>query len=116
MSQSPIFIKTEAFSVWLLNHTRSFPRIERFRLGKRIEDALFTFHFLLIDASLRTDYTQQTLVEADIYLTQLKALLRLARELGYTSASQYAYCAEYTAELGKLLGGWLKSLTASTKP
>lgn len=93
--------------VWLLDHTRKYPKHERFRLAKRIEDALFEFHALLLRAAQSND-PQNSLKEADIRLDLLRAYLRLAVELKYTAPKQYEYAAQYTTEIGKLLGGWLK--------
>lgn len=106
--QSPIFVKTEAFLVWLLDHTRKFPKYERFRLAKVIEEAAFAFHACLI-AAARPENTRQHLRQADIELDKLRAYLRLALECRYTSRNQYGYAAQQTAELGRLLGGWLKT-------
>lgn len=106
--QSPIFIKTEAFLVWLLDHTRKFPKYERFRLARYIEDAAFAFHAHLITAA-RPENTRHSLQQADIELDKLRAYLRLALESRYTSRNQYGYAAQQTAELGRLLGGWIKT-------
>lgn len=93
--------------VWLFDHTAKFPKHERFRLAKRIEDASFDFHLCLLRAA-QTDTPKPHLQEADIHLNQLRAYMRLAVELKYTTPKQYQHAAEYTGELGKLLGGWLK--------
>ncbi|NJL55028.1 diversity-generating retroelement protein Avd [bacterium] len=106
--QSPIFFKTEAFMMWLFQHTAKFPKHERFRLAKRIDDSLFDFHASLIHAT-QADAPQAHLRQADFHLTSLRAYLRLAVELKYTTPKQYQHAAEHTTELGKLLGGWMKS-------
>jgi hypothetical protein len=109
MAQSPIFVKTEAFAVWLLGHTAGFPRHERFRLAKRIEDALFDFHEHLLRA-VKLDDVAGCLAEADVALDRLRTCLRLALEMGYTSNRQYQYAAEHLTEIGRLLGGWQKKV------
>jgi hypothetical protein len=93
----------------LLEHTRKFPRHERFRLAKRIDDSLFDFHHCLLRA-VRADDVQEPLEMADMHLNALRAYLRIALELGYSTDKQYAHAAKHTAELGRLLGGWQKSL------
>jgi hypothetical protein len=106
-NQSPIFIKTESFMKWLLEHTAKFPKHERFRLAKRIDDAFFDFHVCLVLAT--DDKTPKALLlKADSFLNLLRAYFRLSVELHYTSPQQYQYIAENTSEIGKLLGGWLK--------
>jgi len=107
MSQSPIFVKTEAFMKWLLEHTAKYPKHERFRLAKRIDDALFDFHSLLTLA-VYNPHESDWLKQADVRLQLLRTYLRLAVELRYTDPQQFHYAAEHLDELGKLLGGWLK--------
>jgi len=109
VSQSPIFVKTEVFLKWLLEHTEKFPKHERFRLAKRIEDAAFAFHEHLIFAS-QSPKPKPLLRLADTELDKLRAYLRLSVELKYTSYTQYGFAAQQTTELGKLLGGWVKSV------
>lgn len=106
-AQSPLFAKTEAFMLWLFQHTVSFPKHERFRLAKRIDDSLLNFHNLLVQASRAADkiaYLQQ----ADVQLQLLRVYFRLAVELKYTTPEQYEHASSHLEELGKLLGGWQK--------
>lgn len=105
--QSPIFVKTEAFMLWLLAHTEKYPKHERFRLAKRIDDAIFAFHERLILA-VRSDKPKYQLQQADVELDKLRTYLRLAVQLKYASMNQYGYAAQFTTEIGKLLGGWMK--------
>lgn len=105
--QSPIFVKTEAFMVWLFDHTRKFPKHERFRMAKCIDDALIGFHAAILRAAQMPD-AKLHLREADLQLDTLRTYLRLAVEMKYTTPNQYHHAAQHTTELGKLLGGWLK--------
>lgn len=106
--QSPIFVKTEIFMMWLLNHTKSYPRVERFRLAAQIDSTMFAFHENLIRAVLFAP-PKPSLIEADVHLRKLRAYLRIAVELGYTSPDQLLYASQHTTEIGKLLGAWIKS-------
>ena len=105
--QSPIFVKTEAFMAWLFEHTGKYPRHERFRLAKRIDDALFNFHACLQQAASVGD-ARLHLKSADVQLNLLRTYLRIGVELKYTTPEQYQHAAQHTSEIGKLLGGWLK--------
>jgi hypothetical protein len=107
MAQSPLFAKTESFMLWLFPHTVSFPKHERFRLAKRIDDSLLNFHHLLVQASRATDKISP-LQEADVHLHLLRVYFRLAVELKYTTPKQYEHASTHLEELGKLLGGWQK--------
>lgn len=105
--QSPIFAKTESFMFWLFQHTAKYPKHERFRLAKRIDDALLNFHQCLIEAVYGSN-PDLHLKQADIHLNLLRTYLRLGLELQYTSPDQYRHVSEYLEELGRLLGGWIK--------
>jgi len=109
--QSPIFIKTEVFMIWLLQHTGKFPHQERFRLAKRIDDALFEFHVALTCAVYETPPIAH-LRRADLHLHLLRTYLRLALELKYTSPDQFRHATVHLDELGKLLGAWLKKASS----
>jgi hypothetical protein len=106
-NQSPIFVKTEAFMIWLLNHTKKFPKDERFRLGKRMDDALFDFH-QAITMAVYDAKPAPHLHDANLHLQLLRTYIRLALELKYSSPDQFHFMAEHVDELGKLLGGWIK--------
>jgi len=107
--QSPIFVKTESFLLWLMQHTAKYPKHERFRLAKRIDDATFDFHACLIAAARQSD-TQNNLLLADVELTKLRAYVRLGLESQYTTPKQYEYIARHLNEIGKLLGGWMRQV------
>lgn len=105
---SPIFSKTYDFILWLLNHTEKFPKSERFRMAKRLEDTAFEFYDLLITAARSTARKRQVLFQADLSLDKLRLYVRLTHARKLTSQAQYEYAAAALVEIGKLLGGWLK--------
>ncbi len=108
--QSPIFSKSYDFILWLLAHTEKFPKNERFRMARRIEDSAFAFYETLMQAT-RTHGVQRVLLDADLELDRLRLYIRLSHGRGLLKDNQYRYAAEQLVEIGKLLGGWLKSLT-----
>ena len=107
--QSPIFAKTSNFILWILQHTEGFPKSERFRLAKRIEDAAFDFYEELITA-VKSGDKKRHLLMADLELDKLRLYMRLAHQRKLTNHDQYLFAADSLTEIGKLLGGWLKSL------
>jgi hypothetical protein len=46
---------------------------------------------------------------ADAALGRLRSYLRLAHRWGWLSDGQYAHVSAMVAEIGRLLGGWLRS-------
>lgn len=108
--QSPIFTRTSDFIIWLLDHTEKFPKNERFRMAKRLEDSVFLFYELLIEATRSTKRKRQLLILADVQLEKLRLYVRMSQARKLTSISQYQFAAGVLVEIGKLLGGWLKTL------
>ena len=106
MQESPIFIKTQTFAVWLLERTERFRKTQRFVMGKRLQDAILDFQEAIISAA-KKDNSQVHLREADALLEILRRHIRTSVELKLLSPKQYEYAAEHIVELGKLLGGWM---------
>ena len=109
-AQSPIFSKTYDFLLWILNHTENFPKSERFRLGKRLEDSAFAFYENLLEAA-RPQKTRTLLAQADFELDRLRLYVRLSHARRLLDGKQYEFAVNSMTEIGRLLGGWLKSLS-----
>ena len=112
--QSPIFVKTYDLQLWLLERTARFPKHERFRIARRVEESMFSFYDLILQAGRlgdeRTKDKRRLLLQADLELDRLRLTIRLCQDLKLLSFKQYAYCAEQLVEIGRLLGGWLKTV------
>ena len=48
------------------------------------------------------------LLDADAHLNKLRLYLRLARQWEWLSSGQYEHVSKMVAEVGRLLGGWIK--------
>ncbi|MBT3314552.1 MAG: diversity-generating retroelement protein Avd [Anaerolineae bacterium] len=107
-SQSPIFARTSDFMLWLLNHTEKFPKNERFRMAKRLEDSAFKFYEFLIESTRTKKRKRQLLLKADVELEKLRLYLRMSQQRKLTSHSQYRFAYGTLVEVGKLLGSWIK--------
>jgi hypothetical protein len=108
-AQSPIFAKTHDLLIWLLQHTARFPKNERFRMAKRVDDSAFRFYDLIARATKSGDKRRSVLLEADLELDRLRLNVRLCVELKLLNGAQYEYAAAALVEIGKLLGGWIKT-------
>src|SRR3972149_1833931 len=108
-TQSPIFAKPHDLLIWLLQHTAKFPKSERFRMAKRVEDSAFAFYDLIAQATKARD-KRHVLLEADLELDRLRLNTRLCVELKLLTPAQYEHAASALVEVGKLLGGWIKSV------
>lgn len=110
MQESPIFSKTYDLLLWLLPQATKFPRAHRFGLGERVTRLALDFQESLIAAGLQRGEKRVLLLEqADIKLAQLRQYVRLSRDLALISTSQYEHVSRILVEIGRLLGGWLKS-------
>ena len=109
--QSPIFSKTYDFLLWLMNHTEKFPKSERFRLARRMEDSAFAFYELLLE-STRAGKAGR-LQQADLELDKLRLYVRLSHGRNLFDGKQYEFAVNALMEIGKLLGGWIKSVSGT---
>ena len=112
-AQSPIFAKTHDLLIWLLQHTAKFPKSERFRMAKRVEDSAFRFYDLIARATKAGDKRRSVLLEADLELDRLRLNVRLCVELKLLDVEQFEYAAAALVEIGRLLGGWIKTSGAA---
>jgi hypothetical protein len=111
MKESPIFSKTYDFVAWLLPLTVKFPRQQRFVLAAALQQETLRFQSLLIDAGHR-NHAPERLLEADAELDKLRTHLRLSHDLAFITDGQYEHAARMLVEIGKLLGGWRKSVAS----
>ncbi len=112
-TESPIFTKTYDLSICLLGYCDKFPKHERFRLARRLEDSVFLFHEYLLKAVRDRDNHRQELILADIELDKLRFYLRLCFARSWISISQYEHISRLVIEVGKLLGGWMNKAKAA---
>jgi hypothetical protein len=113
--ESPIFSKTYDFIAWLIPLTVKFPRQQRFVLAAVLQKDALRFQELLVEAA-HSEKMGEHLNQADIELDKLRLHLRLARDLAYISEGQYEHAARQFVEIGKLLGGWKKSVATRGIP
>lgn len=109
MKQSPIFVKTYDLMAWLIPRTLAFPKSQRGVLARQVQAQTFALYEALVDAGL-SEAPHAHLCRADACLTKLRTYLRLCRDLHLLSVGQYGYASQQVAQVGRLLGGWFKSL------
>ena len=105
----PIFERWAAFVTWLLPTTDHFPKKARFTLVTRIDNlALDVLDDLTIAAW--TKDKRETLERANLRLTRLRVMLRMARDLEYLPRRQHENALTTIDTVGRMLGGWRRSL------
>jgi len=114
LKESPIFVKTYDLLLWIQKHTGHYPKHERFRLAKRIDDCAYEFYDRLLVAVLG-DEEEISLQEAKILQRKLVILFRISKDCGYMTMDQYLYISDKLNEIGKLISVWKKRVSASKK-
>jgi len=110
MKESPLFTHTYNFVLWLLPQAIKFPRQYRFTLAERVQRHTLDFQETIIAAGLKRGTSRaEHLQKADALLAQLRHTVRLCKDLKLITLRQYEFAAEHLAEIGRLLGGWLKA-------
>jgi hypothetical protein len=103
-----VITKTYDLILWSCHHTGRFPRNHRFVLGERIERNLYDLPETLVRAKY-TKQRQELLEQANLRLEILRFQVRLAKDLQCLKVESYGFAAKAIDEIGRLVGGWLKS-------
>jgi 23S rRNA-intervening sequence protein len=112
--ETPLFAKLFDLLVYLLSASDKFPRGYRPGLGRRLQEiGLGVLDLLLRARKVGPDERLALLRDADVDLDRLRYTVRLCQELGLLSPKQYQHAAGLLAEVGKLLGTWIKRYNES---
>ncbi len=104
-----IFNRTYDLLDWLLPKAERFPKVFRNTVTQNLMTAALTFHEALYDAQSQGGTTRQRhLRTADAALNKLRAYLRLAHRWQWLNNGQYHHVSKIVAEIGNLLGGWIR--------
>ena len=104
-------ILTRAYDLilWILPRCEAFPKAQRFLVTQRLADATLDFQELLFDAHAQSGRARLTALQlADAHLNKVRVYLRLAHHWRWLNDGQYQHISSLVAEVGRLLGGWLK--------
>lgn len=85
-----------------------FPKSEKFSIVADIKKCMHIMLERTIEASKKY-YKKTTLQELDVELMKLRAYIRLSHELGFLPIKKYEIWSAKLVEIGKMIGGWIKS-------
>lgn len=89
-----------------------FPKSEKFALATDIKHCMDMMLERTIEAQKK--YTKKTtLQQLDVEATKLRAYLRLSHTLRFLPTKKYEIWSGMAVEIGKMLGGWLKSVNGN---
>lgn len=100
--------------LWMVPQLDKFPRARRFTLGARLETGLLEVLELLIEAAYSREKSS-LLRDANRKLELIRHLWRLAHGLALINTRRYEHGARLFDDLGRQLGGWLKSAGGAAK-
>ncbi len=106
--QSPIFVKSHDFLLWLIPLTLKFPKSQRFLLAERLNQQALDFYDIILEAVAEPEKQEGRLLLADRLLTKLRLYLRLSYDLKCITSKQFEHATRLVDELGRLIGGWQK--------
>lgn len=94
---------------WLVPKGEAFPRSFRHTVTARLLGAALDLPERLFEAQTRRGARRRdALSEADATLNKLRLYLRLAHRWRWLSDGQYEHVSQMVAEIGRLLGGWIR--------
>jgi len=104
-----ILTRTYDLLNWLLPKSERFPKLYRSTVTQRLMNAALDLQESLLEAQAYRDKIRlRHLRAADVHLSKLRLYLRLAQEWGWLSPGQYEHVSRMAAEIGNLLGGWIR--------
>jgi four helix bundle protein len=111
----PIFQKLYDFYQLLYQYIKLFPKQDRYSLGVKLEHtALEILEYIFFASNLRDKEKVEALQKADVQLDLLKVFIRLAKDVKALDIKKYLELEKQLQEIGKMLGGWLKSAKQNT--
>lgn len=107
----PIFAKLYEFYKILSQYLITFPKTKRYTLGQKIDQiSLDIIEFITTAGYLSKEQKLPVLNKVSIKLDLLKMLLRLSWETKCLDNNKYQQLTSPLMEIGKMLGGWIKTV------
>ena len=112
----PIFKKAYELYKTLYGLRGGVPKQDRYALWQRIEQTTLTVLQHLLRGSQRRAGKAEPLEQASVELNVLRVLVRLAKDTKVIDPKKYVSIQQTVDEIGRMLGGWLKSLAVNGQP
>jgi len=107
----PIIQKTYDLYKALHSFQKSLPKLERYTLWQKCENsALLVLEGLLQVGYVSPDRRAELLTKVSAQVDMLRVFLRLAHDTKTIDKKKFIALQAITDEIGRMLGGWLKSL------
>lgn len=110
MQKTPIYFRTYELYKVFYGYLSSFPRKDRYALGQKWETVILELlEAVIIAGSLSKQEKLPILKNASIKIDVLRALFSLGKDLKIIDNKKYMVLEKLVNEIGKMLGGWIKS-------
>ncbi|MCB0567737.1 MAG: diversity-generating retroelement protein Avd [Phaeodactylibacter sp.] len=110
--ENTILVQTYEFLKMMTGVLSHFPHAQKSLLADRIQNLVSDVLELFIEAYYSSRGNKRDkLQEVNIKLEKLRYYIRLCYELGYYNSTKYGAIMEKIQEIGKMNGGWIKSLS-----
>lgn len=104
-----ILTRTFDLLAWLLPRSEKFPKLYRLTVTQRLMGSALDFQEEIFEAINQSGTTRRKhLRTADSHLNKLRLYLRLVHHWRWFNDGQYRHVSVMVAEIGRLLGGWIK--------
>lgn len=108
MEELKIQQKTFEMMEYAYKAMAQYPKGEKFALVVDIKRCMDTILERIVEANKKY-YKKTTLQELDVEIMKLKAYIRLSYKLGFLPLKKYELWSEKVVEIGRMVGGWIKS-------
>lgn len=109
MEQLVLSQKIYDFLLYIYPIIGRYPKFEKFTLQTQTKNCVVDIQRAVIRGN-KSSTKKSHLYEADALLEELKMLIRLAHDLRYIPPRQYEVISKKVSEIGRLLGGFIKSV------
>jgi len=113
MNDSDIPILKKSYDLYRTFHTyrRIVPKAERFTLYERSENAILDMVETILEAGYSKSAQKALVLErASVKLNVIRFFVRLLKETRAIDIKKYAILQEMIDEIGRMLGGWIRSI------
>jgi len=108
---TPIFNQTYEFYKGIYSLRSTIPKSDRYAIWQKVENiTLDVLEKILIAIGLSKNEKADILEEASKKLNMLRVFIRLSKDVKAIDNKKYITFQEKLDEIGRMLGGWIKSL------
>ena len=108
MKDLVILQKIYDFMIYFFPIVDRFPKREKFVLCSQIKNCVLDIAKEIVRAN-KSRNKKPILYELDVKLEELRLLIRFSYDRRFLSPKSYEHSSKLLAEIGRLLGGWIKS-------